>query len=759
MSKKKQKANKEKRIVSKEKRMRKRRIKMVFQSLFLLGLISMLIVMGVFYHKYGRDIIGLQKSAKEAVRKSDESAFKSAQTSLIYDKNEKLILAVKSEKEVYYLKFDDIPKEVVDAMVVTEDRKFLDHGGIDFIANIRAALTLLKNKGEVTQGASTITQQLARNVFLTHQVTYERKIEELFVAQELEKKYSKRQIMEFYLNNIYFANGYYGIQAASKGYFNKSANKLSLSQMAFLCSIPNNPTVYNPITNMENTLVRRDRVLKQMFEEEKITASEYNEAIDEKIKIKKKKKKDKNNSVETYVHYSAIRALMSEKGFNFRNVFDSEDDKEKYYEEYNALYNSCQQDLYSQGYRIYTSLDMDMQKQLQTTVQEGLKGHDEVNDEGIFKLQGAAVCIDNETGNVVALVGSREQDVDGFPLNRAYQAFRQPGSAIKPLIVYAPILERGYTPGSYVEDKKFDGGPRNSDHIYRGNIPIKEAVARSSNTIAWKLYEELTPAKGLSYILNMGFSRIVADDYYPATSLGGFTIGVSAMEMAAAFSTLENDGYYREPTCITKITSADGKTIYMSGGESKMVYDISAARMTTESLKEVIHGPVGTGRSLRLNHTVSAGKTGTTDDKKDGWFVGYTPYYTTSVWVGYDTPKTLNDLYGATYPGRIWRDFMNLIHDDTMTMQFETYKWKVDKPKEPEVKEEDLEEDIEEIEEIEEIEDIEDVTDDDPIEDDIIIPPKDDEDDGFEDDHNEGDLDDDLEDEDPDDSKNDFDDD
>ena len=186
--------------------------------------------------------------------------------------------------------------------------------------------------------------------------------------------------------------------------------------MAFLCSIPNNPTVYNPITNMENTLVRRDRVLKQMFEEEKITASEYNEAIDEKIKIKKKKKKDKNNSVETYVHYSAIRALMSEKGFNFRNVFDSEDDKEKYYEEYNALYNSCQQNLYSQGYRIYTSLDMDMQKQLQTTVQEGLKGHDEVNDEGIFKLQGAAVCIDNETGNVVALVGSREQDVDGFPL-------------------------------------------------------------------------------------------------------------------------------------------------------------------------------------------------------------------------------------------------------------------------------------------------------------------------------------------------------
>jgi penicillin-binding protein 1A len=666
-----------KRIRNQSKKMNRRNVgqvlKLIVQILSLIFLLAITIGILYFYQTYGKDLLQLQSEARKMVRVSTSDTFRAAQTSLVYDSEGDLISTLKYEKDVYYIDFEDIPSAAIDAMLVSEDRKFLEHDGVDYLANLRAAIALIKNKGKITQGASTITQQLARNVFLTHEVTYERKTEEIFIAMELEKKYSKFDILEFYFNNIYFANGHYGLQAASYGYFGKSVKGLSLSQIVFLCAIPNNPNRYNPITNFDNTIARRDRILAQMFEDGILDQAAYQEAMNEKIKLQQSKL-DKKNYVETYVYHSAIKALMAKQGFEFRNSFKDKEDRQLYEEAYNELYYGIQQNLYRGGYRIYTSIDMKKQEMLQESVNTVLEKFTEVNEEGIYKLQGAAVCIDNDNGRVVAIVGGRDQEVSGYTLNRAYQSYRQPGSAIKPLIVYTPAFERGYTPDSIVVDEKFEGGPSNAGRSYVGEMKLQRAIELSKNTIAWKLFEELKPAIGLSYLLKMNFSKIHANDYYPAASLGGFTIGVSPVEMAAAFSTLENDGYYREPTCIVKIMDADGNEIVGDHVEEKAIYKRNASRMVTEALTGVIKN--GTGRGLGLKNTISAGKTGTTDEKKDGWFVGYTPYYTTSIWVGYDMPQTVEGLSGSTYPGVIWKDFMDQIHTPGMNQTFSYYDWR-----------------------------------------------------------------------------------
>ncbi|TAH68462.1 MAG: glycosyl transferase [Anaerolineaceae bacterium] len=659
--------------VKKDKRRIGKAIKLILKLFVLLFLLALVVGIFYFYNTYGRILIKLQKEARNIVHSSSEETFRSSQTSIVYDINGELISTLRGVKDVYYIEYKDIPTTVLNAIIVTEDKKFFSHEGVDYLANVRAAISLLKNKGEITQGASTITQQLARNVFLTHEVTYERKIKEIFIAQELEKVYAKDKIMEFYINNIYYANGHYGILAAANGYFGKGINQLSLSQIAFLCSIPNNPSMYDPLTSIEQTLERRDRILRQMHNDGKINLIDYRSALNEPIKLLSRESV-KNDYVETFVYHSAIKALMKEEGFVFRNQFTSDEDKNTYNEAFDDLYYRYQSLLYSGGYRIYTSIDLDKQERLQASVDEVLEGFIDTTDEGIYKLQGAAVCIDNDSGRVAAIVGGRSQEHMGYTLNRGYQSYRQPGSAIKPLIVYTPSFERGYTPESMMVDEQIPGGPKNSGGNYAGEMKLQRAIELSKNTIAWKLYEELTPQVGISYLLKMNFSRIVEDDYFPAASLGGFTIGVSPLEMAAAFSTLENDGYYREPTCIVKIIDADGNELVKDTISTKQIYKTSAARIATEALTGVISN--GTAKGLGLTNTISAGKTGTTDERRDGWFVGYTPYFTTSVWVGYDMPKTLEDLKGSSYPAIIWNKYMEQIHEPGMNRTFETYDWR-----------------------------------------------------------------------------------
>ena len=560
-----------------------------------------------------------------------------------------------------YVTLDEIPEELQKAFVAIEDERFYDHNGIDLRGIVRAGIKGVTT-GHFSEGASTITQQLARTIFLNNDRTWQRKMEEIFIATELEKKYTKDEILEFYLNNIYFGNGYYGIQAASRGYFDTDVSFLSLSQMAYLCAIPNNPTMYNPYKNPDNTLGRRDRILKNMYEDGKISRREYKDARQETIVLSTAEPTKRYDAVETYACYCATRALMEQQGFEFRTDFSSEEDRKTYEDAYQEQYKTCEQSLYTGGYRIYTSIDLNMEEQLQNAVDEKLQDFTDVNEEGIYTLQSAAVCIDNETGFVKAIVGGRSQEYDGHMLNRAYQSYRQPGSAIKPLIVYTPALERGYTPDTVVEDAPIEDGPENASGRYLGSVTLRYAVENSINTVAWNLLEEMTPVTGISYLKEMNFAKLSPEDERPAASLGGFTNGVSPVEMAAAYATIENDGKYREPTCIVEIQDADGNAIYQKIVDEKQVYKTNAARWMTNILEGVL--TQGTAKGMALSETASAAKTGTTNSNKDGWFVGYTKYYTTSVWVGYDIPAELPGLTGASYPGEIWYDYMENLHKE-----------------------------------------------------------------------------------------------
>lgn len=654
----------------KKKKKKKYRLFWFFVKLQFLLMIVLLGALGYYYYGgYATQVQKMQAEAIRYVRESTPATFCAAQTSVVFDKNRNTISTLKGEKDVYYLSFDQIPADARAAIVSIEDKKFYQHSGIDLKAIIRAAKAMLEN-GKVTQGGSTITQQLARNIFLTQEKTWQRKVEEMFIATELEKKYDKTQILEFYLNNIYFGNGYYGIQAASIGYFSLEASDLDLSQIAFLCAIPNNPSLYDPLTNMEETLGRRDRILQNMLEDGQISESAALMAKSEEITLNRPEH-TKNNYVETYTYYCAIRLLMEQDGFQFQTDFKTENEKEAYYERYNEIYTEFQKKLYTAGYRIYTSFDLSMQQMLQQAIDESLAEFTDVNEEGVYKLQGAGVCIDNETGYVRAVVGGRSQDFAGYTLNRAYQSYRQPGSAIKPLIAYAPALERNYTPDSIVNDQYIEDGPSNADGSYSGEMTLRSALSRSKNTIAWQLLDELTPKIGLSYLKAMHFARISREDERLTSALGGLTNGVSPVEMTAAYAALENDGDYRPPTCIMRITDADGHEILSTVQEEEKIYKTTAARMVTDMLVTAI--TEGTGKGLAVTGTPSAGKTGTTNDNKDGWFAGYTRYYTASVWVGYDMPAELPGLSGSTYPGQIWHAFMENCHQGLVSAPFLPY--------------------------------------------------------------------------------------
>ena len=657
--------------MSKTKKKKKHRL---FWHFFRIQLALLVLVLGAaayyFYGGYGKQVEELRQEAVRLVRQSDVNTFKANQTSIVYASDGSVISTLKGEKDSYYVSIEEMPVDVVTAIVSIEDKKFFRHHGIDYRALLRAVKAMVQN-GEVKQGGSTITMQLARNIFLSQEKTWQRKVEEMYIATELENKYSKNQILEFYLNNIYFGNGYYGIQSAARGYFDRDVESLSLSQIAFLCAIPNNPTLYDPVTNKDNTVSRRDRILKNMLDDGKISQMDYAQAVAEQITLNRPQALAKNDYVETYTYYCATRALMEQQGFVFHEDFKTDEEQQAYEDTYSALYSECQKKLYTGGYRIYTSIDLSLQDELQQSVNDTLSGYTGVNDEGVYELQASAVCIDNDNGYVRAVVGGRSQEFPGYTLNRAYQSLRQPGSAIKPLTVYTPSFEQSYTPDSIVVDEPIEDGPRNANGTYLGEITVRTAVEKSVNTIAWKLYDQLTPDKGLSYLKAMNFSRISPSDYRLATALGGFTNGVSALEMASGFATIENDGYYRTPTCIVKIEDGNGTVLYNSGQNPVLIYKKNAARMMTDVLKGVITN--GTGKGLDLGDMPCAGKTGTTNDQKDGWFVGYTRYYTTSVWVGYDMPKKLEGLMGNTYPGKIWQSFMSKAHEGLEPLEFLPY--------------------------------------------------------------------------------------
>lgn len=641
---------------------------------YLLRLLALIVVLlaiaaGLAYIKFSPKLNEYMKEAKKVVDKSSPESFSSELGGRIFYGNGKIMAYLKSGKSLSYIKFDDIPQDVIDAFVAVEDKRFYEHNGIDKLGIARVMFNYVRSHGKQMAGASTITQQLSRNIFLTHEVSISRKVKEALIALNLEKKYSKKQILEFYINNIYFANGFYGIGAAAKGYFDKDISKLSLSQIAFLAAIPNNPSHYDPIEHKENTMLRRDKFLKDMHKQGYITDKEFDKAIKEKIKLKQSKS-ILNDYETTYAMECAIRYLMANQGFKERTYFNGKDDYKQYQESYDEAYNQCRQRLYIEGYDIYTSIEKNIQKSLQKKIDDTLAFSKEKKKNKVYSFQGAATCIDNNTGYVVAIVGGRAQKLGGLTYNRAFQAHRQPGSTIKPLVVYTPAIENGYVKNTIVEDKRIKDGPKNSGNAYSGAITLQSAVEKSKNVVAWTLMQELTPPVGLSYIQEMLFRKIVKSDYVDAAALGGLTYGATTEEMAGGYATLANSGVFREPTCLIAIKK-DDENIYTAPSE-KRIYSKAASQEMTEILQGVLKHGTAAKLGFKNSKIEAAAKTGTTNESKDGWFCGYTPYYTLAVWVGYDVPKNVNGLWGASYPGYIWKAMMEELIADKPPAKFDT---------------------------------------------------------------------------------------
>ncbi len=643
---------------------KKRRRRLIRRLVLLTILLAFVVTLAIFSPKIIK-VIQLAQDAKELVNDSSVDTFKSSGTTLIYDADGNELCSMRESKDMYYIDIGQIPDTLADAFVVMEDKDFYKHKGIDIKAIIRAVIANTKND-EIVQGASTITQQLAKNIFLSQEVTWQRKVKEIFVATYIEKKYSKNEILEFYLNNIYFANGYYGVGAASRGYFDKDVSELSLSEQVFIAAIPNSPTRYNPLTNYDNTITRRNLILEKLLENNKISQEDYDTAVNTQIVLAQQPEASKNNSVETYARHCAIEGMMQANGFVFRTDFSSDDDYDQYKDLYEQSYTLFQQKLFSGGYKVYTSIDMDMQQKLQDAIDDNLKGYTAMKDD-IYEMQAAATCIENETGNVVAIVGSRSQELEGYTLNRAYQSYRQPGSSIKPILDYVPYLERGNTPDTIVKDEYIEDGPKNADGTYMGSITLRTAVNLSRNTVAWNVLKEITPRVGSSYLLNQGFHKIWMDKDYNAISIGGFTYGVSTEEMAGAYATIANDGEYRRVTCVEQIKDVRGKVIYDSSNRQKRIYDSDACRMMTDMLKTAVTN--GTGREAATDNAIVAGKTGTTNSNYDSWFCGYSAYYTVAVWQGYDYPATIPQ----TYTKQIFKQFMESAHENLVKKDFPSY--------------------------------------------------------------------------------------
>ena len=638
-------------------------------AFILAGILSIIVGVTKIYPLY----VEYKQMAEHVVGESTPDTFRLQESSYIYDADGDVIAKLSKDEDSYYLPYDEIPVEAIQAFVAVEDRTFWENSGIDLKGIFRVGLRFLYTEGEEVHGASTITQQLARNRFLTNEVSLERKAKEMLIAMELTDKYSKEQIMEFYINDISFANTYYGLEAASIGYFGKSSKELSLSQIAYLCAIPNSPTYYNPYRHPENALKRRDKILDDMLEMEYITQEEHDAAVEEEIVIQRPDYGFHNYET-TYAVDCAVRYLMELDGFEFEYGFTSDKEYEQYSEQYDQAYAAARQELYIGGYDVYTSLDPEQQEYLQKAIDEGLSFDDETSSDGVYALQGAATLIDNETGKVTTIVGGRSQETDVYGLNRAYQSFRQPGSSIKPLIVYAPALENGYGSTTIVKDVNVDAAKaagENADmsRLPGGTMTLRQAVERSRNGVAWSVYADITPEVGMASLTKMRFDNIVAGDYYMAACLGGFTHGVTSEEMAGAYAALANGGMYRNPTCIVSMKDKNGEEIFQDPQEER-VYQENASLVMVDILTGVVTRGTASGMGW-TGDIEAAGKTGTTNNSRDGWFCGMTPYYTLTVWVGYDQPRTLSSLWGSTYPAQIWKNAMSHFVEGLPAASFE----------------------------------------------------------------------------------------
>lgn len=565
-------------------------------------------------------------------------------SSRIYDAKGRLITTVHAEENRLPVSIDEVPANLQNAFIAVEDNRFYEHHGVDPLGIIRAVFRNIISGNATAQGGSTITQQLARNAFLSQEQTLKRKLLEAFLALKIERQYTKKEILEMYMNQIYFGQGCYGIQTASKVYFGKDVKDLSLAQCALIAGLPNSPNYYSPFHSVEAAKQRQSIVLDQMVKYGYITESEAAAAKEADIHLARPQEQRGTDSVASYfVNY--VIHLISEK-------YDSDA-------------------IYKEGLQIYTTLDLDLQKEAEAALKKNLPDA-YTDDNNLTQPQGALVSIEVGTGYVRAMVGGRGQD----HFNRAVQMTRQPGSAFKPF-VYLTAFANKVTPFDILSNtaKDFGGGwtPKNYGGTSGGSVTVMEALVKSMNIPTVYLADQVGMGKVIQTAKNVGISTLVTEGEYSdtnlATALGGLTYGVSVWDMAKAYSVFANGGKLVEPTVIMKVVDRNGKVIEDRSGarESTQAVDEASAWTLTSVLEEVISR--GTGGNAYIGRP-SAGKTGTTDDEHDAWFVGYTPDLSTAVWVGDDT-STNAGYTGGTIPAAIWRDYMYEAESDYTVKNFE----------------------------------------------------------------------------------------
>lgn len=545
--------------------------------------------------------------------------------SQFYDINGNVIYTTLSEERRVPVTIDKIPKHVQKAFIAIEDNRFYEHSGIDYRGTARALVSTLS--GREVQGGSTITQQLAKNAFLTQERSIVRKIKEAFIAKELEHKYTKDEILTMYLNRIYFGQGAYGIESASMYYFDKHVQNLDIAEAATLAAIPKSPNYYNPFENPQESKKRQELVIDQMVKYGFISAEQGAQA-----KAKK-------------MVYSTSHKIKNDPRAYFFDMIS-----QKVIEEVGA------DALYKGGLKIYTTLDMDMQKAAEKAMHHLPNYY--TDGKKLTQPQMALAAVDPKTGYVKAMIGGRGQD----KFNRATLAVRQPGSAFKPF-VYLTAMQNGFTPASIIEDKEeeFAPGwkPQNSDMQWHGKVSLRTALKRSINVPTIKLAREVGVDKIVANVEKMGITTLVDSGAYSdvnlAMALGGLSKGVNPLEMASAYGVFATNGLYSKPIALLKIVDREGKVLYQAKTQTKRVIDATSAYLTTNMLQDVLvsgtAGGMGIGRP-------AAGKTGTTDTYIDAWFVGYTPDLSTAVWVGDDNNKPMQRMYGSGAPLSIWHEFM-----------------------------------------------------------------------------------------------------
>jgi len=583
----------------------------------------------------------------------DPNKLKPSETSFVYDENGLVIAELHGEQNRVPIDFDKIPRSLKDAFIAIEDQYFYTHKGIN-IRSILGALWADIAHREYHRGASTITQQLVKNAFLTQEKTLKRKAQEAWLAIQLERHYTKEDIFEFYLNQIYFGHSAYGVEAAAQTYFGKSVTELTLAESAMLAGITNNPSIYSPFINFDRAKQRQELVLNQMVSIGAITQEEAEKAKAEEIKLQPQQniKADYKAPYFTdYVITEVVKELQKEYGLTESEAFNK---------------------IYNEGLRIYTSLNMDLQE----TAEKALANpenypYSKEDANGILQPQAAAVVIDYKTGYIKAMVGGREhQQKLGF--NRATQAYRQPGSAFKPIGVYVAALEMGYTAASVIDDspvtyKSGSGGtwsPKNYSNDFKGLTTLRTAVNNSVNVVAVKLLERIGIDRGIEYAQKLGIKNLVLtgprNDKQLTMALGGLTKGVTPLELASAYATIANQGIHIEPRAILKVEDKNGRVLIEPKTEQWVAISKQTAYIMTDILRTVV--TQGTATRLASLPFPVVGKTGTTSDYKDAWFAGFSPNFVAVVWMGHDDPTPMSSVSGGRQPAIIWKEIMTAAH-------------------------------------------------------------------------------------------------